>query len=560
MLNKVQRKVAFDISGNTIVSASPGTGKTKTLVARAQYKLETLPPHKSLALITYTNAAADEISSRLITNDSKGVFIGTIHRFCLEFILRPFGWINKWDKPRIITYDDLVEFLEINEDMDLGNSPLDELSKIKKQLNGNLDQNVDWSNTKSLEYVADLFHDFLKSKGAIDFNEILYRSYKLINENDFITTSLASKFYEISIDEFQDTNIFQYEIFKIINKKKVCTFFLVGDPKQRIYRFAGAIDDAFKKASSDFSAKINELEVTYRSTSNIILTYSKLFGNHPKLINESQYKDVDYPIIIKETNSDNNTAFIDFYISKLLKNNSFSLSQIAILTTSWFDAINISRVLRQKYHVVGLGALPHRHINNSTFNLLRSLSRHICSTSIKNLRIVKRNVELHSLENNLNLDDHQLIYITNSLISEINNFSKSISLHTGLEKLKLIFDKSFGIKHSSFDEIIGLINDDEAQNWTVGKYFETLSGISGITINTIHQSKGLEYDVVILNGINEGRIPYQAWDAVNRRREPLLERNLEDGKTLLYVGLSRAKVVQIILHGWNPSMFIQLVK
>ncbi|WP_028123102.1 UvrD-helicase domain-containing protein [Epilithonimonas tenax] len=73
MLNSRQKKAAFEISGNTIVSASPGTGKTKTLIARAQKKLESIPKHKSLALITYTNAAADEIASSGYANKNSSI-------------------------------------------------------------------------------------------------------------------------------------------------------------------------------------------------------------------------------------------------------------------------------------------------------------------------------------------------------------------------------------------------------------------------------------------------------------------------------------------------------
>lgn len=276
MLNSKQKKVAFELTGNIIVSASPGTGKTKTLVSRAQKKLESMPKHKSLALITYTNAGADEISSRLHT-DEKNIFIGTIHRFCLEFILRPFSWIYKWNKPRIVTFDELNEFIEINTDIDLGDSPLEELRKIKRFLDGELDKSIDWGNTESLKYIAELYFAFLASKRAIDFNEILYKSYKIVSENRFVSDSLANKFYEISIDEFQDTNIFQYEILKAINQTPTCTFFMVGDEKQKIYKFAGAIDNAFENASNDFNATIENLDVTYRSTTNIINGYSSLF-------------------------------------------------------------------------------------------------------------------------------------------------------------------------------------------------------------------------------------------------------------------------------------------
>lgn len=559
MLNAKQRKVAFELAGNTIVSASPGTGKTKTLVARAQKKLETLPKHKSIALITYTNAGADEISSRLNADD-KEIFIGTIHRFCLEFILRPFSWIYNWNKPRIVTYDELNEFIEINSDIDFGDSPSDELSKIKRLLNGELDKSVEWRNVESLEYIAKLYFGFLSTKKAIDFNEILYKSYKIISENDFVSNSLANKFYEISVDEFQDTNIFQYEILKAINQTHTCTFFMVGDEKQKIYKFAGAIDNAFENASKDFNAIIENLDVTYRSTTNIINGYSCLFQNHPILKNESEYKDVDYRIVISETTNQNNNSYIENTIKALVEKGNASLSEIAILTTSWRDAFFISRSLRQKYHVVGLGALPHRSMNSSTFALIRCLSKFALAPSIKNLRVIRRNVEFHTLENNILLTEKELTYSVNSLITKFKELNYKSTLLQGLNLLKVIFEEVFNIDNSDIQEIIDSINNEEAENWTLEKYFKTISGIDGITVNTIHQAKGLEYDIVFINGVSENRIPWQkrignTWDY-----EPLTPENLENGRTLLYVGMSRAKAMLILIHNWKPSLFIPMIK
>ncbi len=559
MLNKQQKKVAIELGGNTIVSASPGTGKTKTLVARAQYKLDIMPVNKSLALITYTNAGADEISARLVS-DHNNIFIGTIHRFCLRYILRPFGWIYNWNKPKIITFDELNEFVELHQDLELGDSPIDELNKIKKGLNGEIDLSVDWENVTSLEYVAELYYSFLNSKKAIDFNEILYRSYKIISGNDFVIKSLASKFYEISVDEFQDTNIYQYEILKAINLNAQCTFFMVGDEKQRIYRFAGAIDNAFQIASIDFNAPIEELDVTYRSTQNIIDAYSSLFIDHPVLINESKYKDDDIKLIIRETSYDNNNSFIESLIDHLINKCKVPLSEIAILTTSWRDAYLISRFLRQKYHIVGLGALPHRSVNSSSFNLIRAISKFSYTPRVRNLRVIKRNIEFHALENNLVANEKELVFWTNSIVSKIDNLDKKLLIIDGLNYLKELFNSVFKFNHSDFDEIIGLINDEEAKNWTIEKYFKTLSGIDGITINTIHQSKGLEYKYVILNGVNEGRIPYQAWNFEKRTREPLTEDNYEDGRTLLYVGISRAKELLVILHNQRASLFLPDIK
>lgn len=560
MLNDKQRQVAYEIAGNTIVSASPGSGKTKTLVARAQHKLNSLPQHKELALITFTNAGADEISDRLVLKEQK-VFIGTIHRFCLEFILRPFSWIYNWEAPRVITNDELSEFIDINRDtIDFSFAPFDDLNSVKRNLDGSIDVASLWCNPEAAAYVAELYFDFLQSKKAIDFNEILYRSYKIVTENDFVVTSLANKFYEISIDEFQDTNEFQYEIFRKVNMKKITSFFIVGDEKQRIYRFAGAMADAFERASRDFETDIQVLEVTYRSTQNIIDAYSRLFENHPRLQNESQYKDDDLPISIIETKKDNHNEKLIEVIEMLLGAN-VQLEQIAILSTRWPDALQVSRALRNRFRVVGLGALPHKHLNNSTFNLFRSICRFLYARTVRNLRSIKRNIELHDLENGLTLTEIQINAHCNTIVSKCAELDTNLGIEDGLLEIKAIFDESFKFSHETFLEIIQLIDDEEKADWTLTRYIETLSGISGITVNTIHQAKGLEYDAVILNNINENKLPYQ--QLVDRRNwtySPLTPESIEDGRTLLYVGVSRAKAFLAVLHNWKPSMFVPTLR
>lgn len=561
MLNTKQKRAAHELLGNTILSASPGTGKTKTLVARAQKKLQTLPIHKSLALITYTNAAADEISSRITTNKAE-IFIGTIHRFCLEFILRPFAWIYKWDKPRIITFDELKEFIKLNPNFNLGKNPLDEINKVKHLINGGLDTSVEWNGISSLVEVSESYFNYLSSIKAIDFNEILYKSYKIVSENSFVSTSLANKFYEISIDEFQDTNIFQYEILKSINSSKICTFFIVGDEKQKIFKFAGAIDNAFHKASLDFNAPIEILDITYRSIPNIVNCYSALFDNHPKLENHSVYKNENIKLSIEETKKATNNDIIDTKIQEYVQSLKVPLSEIAILTTSFFEALNISNSLRQKYHLVGLGALPHKSINSSTFALLKCLIKFELFPSITNLRNIRRNLEFYALENNIVRSEKEMIIVLNLLITRFRQIDSSILLIQGLREMKDLFDKVFDINNSGFEEIISNIKEEESKCWTLEKYFKTISGFKGITVNTIHQAKGLEYEIVFLNGVNENKIPYQKMFQNNGNwiSEDLTHEGLENGKTLLYVGMSRAKSRLVILHNFKPSIFIQKIK
>ncbi len=562
-LNQKQKTAVFDLLGNTIVSASPGTGKTRTLVARAEYKLDKLAKYKSLALITYTNAAADEISLRLVTD--KSVFIGTIHSFCLEFILRPFGWIYNWNRPKVVSYQQLVEFFEQNENFNLeesiGQNKFDEIGKIKKRLDGSLDSGVEWNHTYEFSEVADIYFKYLNQLNVIDFNEILYRSYKLISENPFIAKSIGSKFYEILVDEFQDTNVFQYEILKTIKNRGECTFFLVGDEKQQIFSFAGAIDSSFENAINDFGSEIEELSEAYRSTDNIVNAYTKLFENHPIIDNKSHYSDLNIQVQYIETQKSNHLQTIDSIIDSLIDDAGIALPEIAILSTSWYSAYPVSKALRQKYRMVGLGALPHKSVSNSTIGLLKALARYYVSSSLRGLRSIKRNVDLHLLENGIQWKATTLNTTINSLIVKFLNLPVEENISDGFIQFRQLFDSIFGVNHTTFDELNEIIKEDEKPFWTTKNYIETLAGIDGITSNTIHKAKGLEFDSVILNEMNENKIPYQKLlDRSTWTYEDLTEEGLENGRKLFYVAISRARKHLIILHNWKPSIFINMIK
>lgn len=560
-LNDEQKEAVFNYPNGVIINASPGTGKTKTLVSRATHKIDSIPKYKKLALITYTNAGTDEISSRLVNKES--IFIGTIHRFCLQFILRPYSWIYSWGKSRVISYDEQLEFLEINRDISLGDSPIDELNKIKRNIDGSFDINIEWNHGITLDELIRRYYEYLDDITAIDFNEILYRSYKIINENDFVLKSLSNKFYEILIDEFQDTNLFQYEIFKKINEIGVSTFFMVGDEKQKILSFAGAIDGAFNLAQNDFELPISYLLKTYRSTNNIVDAYSLLFDNHPILENISLYNSLNIPLQKKEFDYRENTLEnkINSSVEYLVEKCNIELEQIAILSKTWFDAYNVSKFLRSNYNIVGLGALPHNmtNIKNSTFDLVKSLVKFKGISSIKNLKSLRRAFESHLNENNIAFSREEQIIIFNSLIKSFREIDENLTLEDGLNEIQNIFDELLVIEHNTFSQIISSISEDEINYWNIEKYFRALSNSNGILSTTIHQSKGLEFDAVILNQMSLGKVPHQNYIKEQRCYEDLTVENLEEGRRVFYVGLSRAKKYLIITHNWNPSRFVNLL-
>jgi superfamily I DNA/RNA helicase len=562
-LNASQKKAIFNTTGNVLIKASPGTGKTRTLVARASHKIDSLPRHKSIALITYTNTGADEISSRLEIN--KNLFTGTIHSFCLEYILRPFSWIYKWERPKVISYELQELFFSENDDIKLdenfGQNKFEELNKIAHKIDGSLNLEVDWDHSKTLQEVAQRYYLFQETHGVIDFNEILYRSLKLVSEQKFIAESLSAKFYEILVDEFQDTNLFQYNILKEIMHNGECSFFMVGDNKQRIFSFAGAIEDSFGNAIIDFNASEETLTETYRSTDKIVEVYKKLFLNHSVIENKSSISDLNIDIIFHETKKSNHESIIKLFVDELIKKHNVAPEEVAILSTSWYTAFPVSQILRKDYNVVGLGALPHKYINNSTSTLLKSLSRYYIKPNIRNLSSIKRNIDIYLLDNDIIYPDKILVLKTNKLVTKFVELNMNENLNNGLFKIERIFKNFSGISDSLFGIIRELITDDEKRYWSLSKYIQAISGVNGIFSDTIHKSKGLEFDAVILNGVNENKIPYQkVLDRSSWTYEGLTTEGIENGRNLLYVGLSRAKKYLIILHNWKPSIFIEVIK
>jgi superfamily I DNA/RNA helicase len=336
---------------------------------------------------------------------------------------------------------------------------------------------------------------------------------------------------------------------------------MVGDLKQRIFAFAGAIENSFEKAKIDFNAQHLDLTEVYRSTDEIVKAYSNLFENHSVIENKSVNNNLDIKVSIIQTKKDNHQAYVENIVKQLIEKCDIDLPEIAILSTSWYTAFPVSKALRQNYSIVGLGALPHKSISNSTVSLLRILAKHFVSSKIRTLRGIKRNIEMHLFENGLQFTEKELNRRTNKLITQFISIQSDENIVNGIDNLKNIFDSTFNISHSTFNEIIDLITDQEKQSWDIGHYLKTLAGVDGIICNTIHKVKGLEFDAVILNEMNENKIPYQK--LISRSSwtyEELTSVDIENGRNLFYVAVSRARKYLIILHNWKPSMFIEMIK
>lgn len=556
------QKNAINEDGSVLVEASPGTGKTSTIVGRLEAVLDKISfTSRKVAVITYTNAGVYEIEDRLKGENSKKSLIGTIHSFCLDNILRPYYWIHKYPV-KVISDEQILDFYSSLHY--ISSTPRltimkEELSQIRKQLNGELiiPERVGSAGGNRIKFCND-YENYKRQNSIMDFNDILYLSYKLLNENQFICRVLSNSFYEILVDEFQDTSELQYYILKKIFDIGKTKLFLVGDPKQTIMRFAGAKTDSFESALVDFNPTKITLTEHYRSSNTIVSKYMSIFENHPLMINKSDHKDFksDFKfftcdVITKSCIDDcyncmSDVKIVDYFINHYISTG-IQHEEIAILSPWHLHAWKVSNELRGKYIFRGSGTFPHKKISDPIYELIvKYIQYKNKSKSISGFKKFRAQVERCIMTHGLDITGSYNL-LANSLILHFDELDLNSKFDIELKKLKFIIAEHFHYDADFIDEIIESING-KGYDWTLEDYFNALDYDKGVYNDTIHSSKGREFDVVIMFKMDDKYLPHFG------SNDYLAE---FDAERKLYVGLSRARKHIIIIYKRDaPSRFL----
>ena len=276
-LNPQQKKVCIEDS-NILLKACPGSGKTRTLIYKLAYIIKKYELSKKINIaITYTNRAADEIRERLEKMDipEEKVWVGTIHQFCLEFIIRPYTMYHNRLKKGYHIIDEYVQ-----------SQYVDEIVK-------NLGIDIGYNKPFDFPEIVNKYEEKLLAEKEIDFNDILKISFELVKTCPFIAENIGGVTRSILVDEYQDTNELQYGILGCIvsaNKKILLTF--VGDTDQAIYGALGGIAKTSEELELEFGVAFKEekLDGCYRTTQRIINYYSNFQLKHVQIYAVSEIK------------------------------------------------------------------------------------------------------------------------------------------------------------------------------------------------------------------------------------------------------------------------------
>lgn len=533
-LNPQQKKVCIE-GNNILLKACPGSGKTRTLTYKLAYIIKKYELSKKINIaITYTNRAADEIRERLEKMDipEDKVWVGTIHQFCLEFIIRPYTMYHNRLKKGYHIIDEYVQ-----------SQYVDEIVK-------NLGIDIGYNKPFDFPEIVNKYEEKLLAEKEIDFNDILKISFELVKTCPFIAENIGGVTRSILVDEYQDTNELQYGILGCIvsaNKKILLTF--VGDTDQAIYGALGGIAKTSEELELEFGVAFKEekLDGCYRTTQRIIDYYSNFQLKYDPIYAVSEIKNEMGCLVYN--NTINKTDLFEG-IAQIVKrqiSEGIPENEICIIAPQWWLLFPLSKQMKTLLPNVKFDAPDITPIKYDPMNVFFLFARLLFTEPGKKTwirkkianEIVKILSEEYKIELHEKVDTYMILKVVNSLLCEKEN---------GLDYLQrsiIKFFHIFGVNLSqeqllqrSYESFIAKIND-RVQRYDLSTSIDTFKQCfkekEGVVINTFHGVKGEEYDTVIAFGILNGYIPH--WDIIRQSKQY----REDETKKLLYVVCSRAK-------------------
>ena len=594
-LNDEQREPASVIDGPVLVTAGAGSGKTRLLTHRIAYmvKEKGIFPNQILA-ITFTNKAANEMKERLgkMIDGAENMWICTFHAMCSRILRREIGLIGytksfsiygDTEKNRVIKRIIEAKEIDINAETFAWH-----ISNAKNNLMSAGEYSKYIHDKKKCEIITKVYLEYeseLFKANALDFDDLLVKTYKLFKENPDTLNFYQNKFKYIFVDEFQDTNTAQYELVKLLagDNKNI---FAVGDEDQCIYSWRGAQVENVKRFTKDFeNCKIFKLEQNYRSTKNIINVANKVIKFNHSRIDKNLWTNNDNgsEIEIKQTYNDIEEAeFIAEKINDLVEDGEKKYSDFAIL----MRVNSLSRIIEEKlltynipYRVYGgYKFFERKEIKDTTAYLYLIENPNDTEATLRMLSFPKKGIGDVTISNLIEIAENNNISVLN-LIMNAEKYGVSGSLLSKLKPIQDLFNdlnekkeamdlnefveyliKRVGIKEAigtkteddlnkclNIDDFVKSVNeyssanqdasiDDFLQSITLMRDIDSMNESDDfVSLLTIHSAKGLEFDTVFIVGLNDGLFPLSR--AINSP-DP---NDLEEERRLMYVAITRAK-------------------
>lgn len=575
-----EQRQAVEHDGNVMLSACPGSGKTRVIIAKLLQlaeRVEETP--RSIGCITYTNAAVEEIEMRVKQVGSNSLFdrceIATIHAFCLQFILRPFRWaIPELPQDfKILTremslFDRLVRTVEEEIGRAVQFRTFEDYASVRVGIDGSptgagIERGIVTADN------AERYWQLMRNHGYIDFSMILYYSLLILREHSFVGRGLACKFAWLLVDEFQDTTDIQVEILNEFNRHLQSGFFLVGDENQSINGFAGARPDLARAFAGNVNAEQNlALSGNFRCAPQVVLPAETLIPRVPAMHSvgaaQNHASSVSYHHVASPVQ-----GITDIFLP-LLQHHQIAFGKAAIVAPWWQHLVPVARRLREfDVPVFGPGARPYQR--RRLFAVLaEQLGASVEAENLLQLpgveKAIFRLVNEAMGQSRFDVFSYtgrctalELIYAAQQ--ASVGHPGGMAWLEVSAQNIADILVRDEWIDLETAKALIFSVQemrgDMERRGVDVANLQIADLGLfanpeNAIKLITMHSSKGREFDAVAIIHANHGQIPH-----FNARTQA----EFDEARRLFYVGITRAKKHLIVLsdqtdHRNRPTRYI----
>lgn len=612
-LNEMQQLAVDTTEGPLLILAGAGSGKTTVLVNRVEHIISShlATPWQVLA-ITFTNKAAGELRERLVSaigEEANDIWAYTFHSCCSR-ILRRFGEkIGYTNHFTIYDTDDSRRVMKqcqkqlgIEDKLINHKSILAEISRAKDSLISPEEYKQTAQNDFRKSKIAEcyeLYQAQLKKSDAMDFDDIIFNTVKLLEENEDVRNIYQTQFKYVMVDEYQDTNHAQYVLTSLLadKYKNIC---VVGDDDQSIYRFRGAtIENILSFENHYKGAKVIRLEENYRSTQNIldganaVISHNKNRKGKTLFTRSGSGDKIVYKTVMSE--SDESQYIIDEIVKNV--NNGMKYSDHAILYRMNAQSRNLEVMLTKSgisHRIIGGHRFFDRKeikdivsylavINNPSDNvrlqrIINVPKRAIGDTMFANVLEIGAGLGMSAFEVCERADEFQK---TSRSASKLMNFTKMIRdfqecIENGMglnDLLQEVLDVTKYLDYlqeepETYEDRVNNIKElssmfikyeEESEDANLSEFLEDVALISDIdsynededavVLMTLHSAKGLEFPVVFIPGMEEGIFP--------GNQSMFSEEDLEEERRLAYVGITRAKKKLYLISSQQRMLYGQ---
>ena len=582
--------------GPCLVIAGAGSGKTKVLTHKIAYDIESgIKPWNILA-ITFTNKAANEMKERiekLIGDAAKDLWMGTFHSICVRILRRYIDRIGyKTDFVIFDTSDqktlikECLKTLKVDDKIFTDRGVLSEISNGKNEMLEPKAYGVKYAGDfrkKTIAEIYELYQRRLRENNAIDFDDIINFTIKILSENPDVLDYYTEKFKYILVDEYQDTNKAQFTLVSLL-ASKYGNVTAVGDNDQGIYSFRGADISNILNFERDFpGTRIIKLEQNYRCTGNILKAANAVIKHNENkydkklwteneeghlpciycgedeydegryiveqinhLKTEEYYKNSDFTILYRMNAQSRAIEDIlmregipykvigglKFYERKEIKD---IIAYLRLIHNS-ADNLSLKRIINEPKRGIGKTSIEQIQeisdkTGNSMYEIIRNAQEYGLTRVFSNSRDFIEQIEyLKSKKDELKISDLIKETLNKTGYTKALENENSVEAETRIENLEEFLTVAIEFEEESADNTLA----EFLENITLSSDIDGMEDQdNSITLMTLHSAKGLEFPVVFLVGMEEGIFP--GYKSIG---EP---QALEEERRLFYVGITRAK-------------------